>query len=358
MSPEFLSNEEVIQQARRNMGQAAWDYLVGGSESETTMRRNRLGFDLLAFRPRILVDVSNIDMSTTLLDHQLRIPVLLAPVGGLVRFTPDGGIAAAQAASEFGILQAVSQVAGHPFQDVAAATPDAKVFQLYVHGDWNWITHILDQLKAAGYAGLCLTVDSARGSRRERPMVHGSAPPRGTGVFDGPHQASLTWDTMDRIRDYAGLPFYLKGVATAEDAKLAVEHGVDVVWVSNHGGRQLDQSQSTIETLPEIAEAVGGNARIVLDGGVVRGADVVKALALGADAVAVGKLQGWGLGAGGKDGLLQTLEILEDEVLRVMALLGVSSVDQLNPSYVTKGHPVTPPHEMSAWVNMPQDRIP
>ena len=150
------------------------------------------------------------------------------------------------------------------------------------------------------------------------PMIHGSSQPRGASPFDGPHQAALTWDTMDRIRDYAGLPFYLKGIATAEDAKLAVDHGVDVIWVSNHGGRQLDQGQSTIEMLPEIVEAVDGKAQIVLDGGVVRGADVVKAIALGADAVAIGKLQGWGLGAGGKEGLLKTLEILEDEVLRVI----------------------------------------
>ncbi len=357
MSPEFLSNDEVIQQARRNMAQPAWDYLVGGSESETTMRRNRLGFDSLAFRPRVLVDVSNIDLTTTLLDHNLRIPVILAPVGGLIRFNPDGGIAAAQAASEFGTLQAVSQVAGHRPVDIAAATSDPKVFQLYVHGDWEWIAAALDDVKSAGFRGLCLTVDSARSSRRERPMIHGSSQPRGSSPFDGPDQAALTWDTMDRIRDYANLPFYLKGIATAEDAKLAVEHGVDVIWVSNHGGRQLDQGQSTIEMLPKIVEAVGGKAQIVLDGGVVRGADVVKAIALGADAVAIGKLQGWGLGAGGKEGLLKTLEILEDEVLRVMALLGVPSMDRLDPTYVTEGQPVTQPHEMSAWVNMPEDRI-
>ncbi len=357
MSPEFLSNDEVIQQARRNMAQPAWDYLVGGSESETTMRRNRLGFDSLAFRPRVLVDVSNIDLTTTLLDHNLRIPVILAPVGGLIRFNPDGGIAAAQAASEFGTLQAVSQVAGHRPADIAAATSDPKVFQLYVHGDWEWIAAALDDVKSAGFRGLCLTVDSARSSRRERPMIHGSSQPRGSSPFDGSDQAALTWDTMDRIRDYANLPFYLKGIATAEDAKLAVEHGVDVIWVSNHGGRQLDQGQSTIEMLPKIVEAVGGKAQIVLDGGVARGADVVKAIALGADAVAIGKLQGWGLGAGGKEGLLKTLEILEDEVLRVMALLGVPSMDRLDPTYVTEGQPVTQPHEMSAWVNMPEDRI-
>ncbi len=357
MSPEFLSNEEVIQAARRNMDQPAWDYLVGGSESETTMRRNRYGFDRLAFRPRVLVDVSDIDTSAELLGHRLRAPFILAPVGGLARFTPDGGIAAAQAAAEFGTLQAVSQVAGHPIRDIAEATREAKLYQLYVFGDWDWIMRTIDAVKEAGYVGLILTVDSARGSRRERPMIHGSSQPPGSSPFDGPDQAALTWDTMDRIRDYAGLPFYLKGIATAEDAKLAVDHGVDVIWVSNHGGRQLDQGQSTIEMLPEIVEAVDGKAQIVLDGGVVRGADVVKAIALGADAVAIGKLQGWGLGAGGKEGLLKTLEILEDEVLRVMALLGVPSIDRLDPTYVTEGQPVTQPHEMSAWVNMPEDRI-
>jgi isopentenyl diphosphate isomerase/L-lactate dehydrogenase-like FMN-dependent dehydrogenase len=357
VSPEFLSNEEIIQAARRNMDQPAWDYLVGGSESETTMRRNRLGFDRLAFRPRILVDVSDIDMSATFLGHKLRVPVILAPVGGLVRFNPEGGIAAAQAASEFGILQAVSAVAGHPLQAIAAANDDPQFYQLYVHGDWAWIAKALDEVKEAGYAGLILTVDSARGSRRERPMVHGSSQPRGSSPFDGPHQAALTWATMDRIKDYTGLPFMLKGVATAEDATLAVEHGVDVVWISNHGGRQLDQGQGTIEMLPEIVAAVDGKAEIILDGGIVRGADVVKALALGADAVAIGKLQGWGLGAGGKGGLLNTLEILEDELLRVMAMLGAPSIEKLGPSHVIEGQSVTQPHEMSAWVNMPGGRI-
>jgi len=357
MSPEFLSNEEVIQAARRNMTQPDWDYLVGGSESETTMRRNRLGFDRLAFRPRVLVDVSDIDTSAELLGHRLRTPFILAPVGGLARFTPDGGIAAAQAAAEFGTLQAVSQVAGHPIRDIAEATEEAKLYQLYVFGDWDWIMKTIDAVKAAGYVGLILTVDSARGSRRERPMIHGSAPARAPSPFDGPNQAALTWDMMDRIKQYADLPFLLKGIATAEDATLAVDHGVDVVWVSNHGGRQLDQGMATIDMLPEIVEAVGGRAEIVLDGGVVRGADVVKAVALGADAVAIGKLQGWGLGAGGRNGLLQTLEILEDETLRVMALLGISSIGQLSSELVVPGDPVTPPHEMSAWVNMPDERI-
>ncbi len=357
MSPEFLSNEEVIQAARRNMDQPAWDYLVGGSESETTMRRNRYGFDRLAFRPRVLVDVSDIDTSAELLGHPLRTPFILAPVGGLARFTPDGGIAAAQAAAEFGTLQAVSQVAGHPIRDIAEATEEPKLYQLYVFGDWDWIMRTIDAVKAAGYVGLILTVDSARGSRRERPMIHGNAPARDASPFDGPNQAALTWDVMDRIKRYADLPFLLKGVATAEDATLAVDHGVDVVWVSNHGGRQLDQGRATIDMLPEIVEAVGGRAEIVLDGGVARGADVVKAVALGADVVAIGKLQGWGLGAGGRRGLLQTLEILEDETLRVMALLGISSIGQLSSELVVPGDPVTPPHEMSAWVNMPEERI-
>ena len=146
-------------------------------------------------------------------------------------------------------------------------------------------------------------------------------------------------------------------IATAEDAKIAVDHGVDVIWVSNHGGRQLDHGLGTMDMLPEIVEAVDGQADIVLDGGVLRGGDVLKALAMGVKAVAVGKLQGWGLGAAGKDGLVRVFEILEEEMLVAMGLMGVTSIEQLTPSYVTRAEPVTDPHEMSTWVNMPVERI-
>jgi isopentenyl diphosphate isomerase/L-lactate dehydrogenase-like FMN-dependent dehydrogenase len=162
----------------------------------------------------------------------------------------------------------------------------------------------------------------------------------------------LTWETMDAIKKIAGLPFILKGVATAEDAKLAVAHGVDVIYVSNHGGRQLDHGRGTIDTLPEIVEAAAGKADVVLDGGVTRGTDIVKALALGAKAVTIGKLQGWGLGAGGAAGLVRVLELLEEELVIDMALLGVTRLDQITANYVCKAPAVTWPHEMSGFVHI------
>ncbi len=357
MSPDFVSNEEIIQAARSNLDQGAWDYLVGGSESETTMRRNRLAFDRVAFRPRVLVDVSKLDPSATFLGQKLRIPVMLAPVGSLQRFAPDGGLASAKAATEFGTIQVVSTVTEPGLEKIAASASGPKVFQLYVQGDWKWIEDIVRRAKQAGYIGLVVTVDNARYSRRERPMIHHNAPVRG--AARGPsYGASLTWDMMDRIRDLTDLPFGIKGVATAEDAAMAIEHGFNIIWVSNHGGRQLDHSIGTLDMLPEIVDVVGGKADIVVDGGIQRGSDVVKAIALGAKAVAIGKLQGWGLAAGGQAGVVRVLEILEDEVLSAIALLGVTSIGHLNSSYVCRAEAVTPPHEMSAWVNMPVGRIP
>ena len=159
------------------------------------------------------------------------------------------------------------------------------------------------------------------------------------------------------MREMVGMPFMIKGIATAEDAALAVEHGVDVIWVSNHGGRQLDHGLGTLDMLSEIVDAVDGKADIILDGGIQRGSDVVKALALGAKAVAIGKLQSWGLAAAGQEGVLRVLELLEDELISAMGLLGVTSIDELGPAYIRRAEVVTQPHEMSAWVNMPGDRI-
>jgi isopentenyl diphosphate isomerase/L-lactate dehydrogenase-like FMN-dependent dehydrogenase len=159
------------------------------------------------------------------------------------------------------------------------------------------------------------------------------------------------------MRDYAGLPFMLKGIMSPEDAALAVQHGVDAVWVSNHGGRQLDHGEGTLDVLPEIMDVVRNAAEVVVDSGSLRGTDVIKALALGARAVAIGKLQGWGLAAGGQEGVVRVLEILDEEIRVSMGLLGVTSVDQLNTSYLRPAHPTTPPHEMSAWVNLPGNRL-
>jgi isopentenyl diphosphate isomerase/L-lactate dehydrogenase-like FMN-dependent dehydrogenase len=356
MAEDFVSNQEIIVAAREKLDPHAWIYLTGGAESETTMRRNRLGLDSLALRPRVLVDVSQLDTSATFLGHKLKIPVLLAPIGSLQILTPEGALAVAKAAAEFGTVNFVSSVTQPPLEEVAAATRAPKIFQLYVQGDMKWVEDILARVKRAGFSALCLTVDTAIYGRRERQMMDRYLPPsrRQTGYE---HRATLTWETMDAIKEIADLPFILKGVATAEDAALAVAHGVSAVYVSNHGGRQLDHGRATIDMLPEIAAAVGKKAEIVLDGGILRGTDVVKALALGATAVAIGKLQGWGLGAGGKEGLLRVLEILEEEIRVAMGLLGVTRVEHLAPAYVCPGAPVTFAHEMSAFPYLPGGRL-
>jgi isopentenyl diphosphate isomerase/L-lactate dehydrogenase-like FMN-dependent dehydrogenase len=356
---DVVSNEELIREARRRLNQGAWDYLVGGAESETTLRRNRRAFDRIAFRPRILVDVTEVDTSIDFMGQRLRIPAILAPIGSLQVFHPDGAIASTAAATEFGILHCVSSVTLPSLEETAEATPTPKIFQLYVQGDWDWTEAIIERVKDAGYAALALTVDVAHYSRRERPMVTRQLPPsqRGRTQESRRYQAALTWDSMDRIKELAGLPFMLKGVQTAEDAELAVQHGVDYIWVSNHGGRQIDHGQGSMEVLPEIVQAVNGRARIIIDGGVQRGSDILKAVALGADVVALGRMQGWGLAAGGQAGIVRMLEILEDELICNMALSGLTSLRRIDPSYITRAEPVSEAHEMSSWVNMGVPRI-
>ena len=354
---DFVTNQEVILAARKRLEQGVWDYLVGGAESETTLRRNRLAFDRIAFRPRVLVDVSEIDTSGSLMGQKLRIPVILAPIGSLQVFSPGGGADSAAAAAEFGTVQVVSSATQPGPEETMAGGDGPKIFQLYVRGDRSWCRDLLQRVKAAGYIGLCFTVDTAVGSLRERPMLTGWTRPSRRIGFDPQYQAELTWELMDELAEMADLPLLVKGIATAEDAITALDHKVKGIWVSNHGGRQLDHGLGAMDYLPEIVEAVDGRAEIIVDGAVQRGRDALKAVAMGASCVAIGRLQAWGLGAGGKDGLVKVLEILEDEIISAMGLLGVTNTAQLNPNYVRQAYSVTAPHEMSSWVNMPNGRV-
>jgi glycolate oxidase len=356
MAVDFVTNQEVIMAARRNLPQNVWHYLTGGAESETTMRRNRFGLDSLAFRPRVLVDVAKIDTTTTFLGHKLKIPVMLAPIGSLQSITAEGGIAVTKAAEEFGTVNFVSSVTQPSLEEIAAASSNAKIFQLYVQGDLKWVESLLARVKQAGYSALCLTVDTARYGRRERQMMDRWLPPSRRGV-GYEYRAGLTWETLDAIKKMAGLPFILKGVATAADAQLAVDHGIEAIYVSNHGGRQLDHNRATIDMLPEIVAAASGRVQIILDGGILRGSDVLKAIALGAGAVSIGKLQGWGLAAAGQAGLVRVLEILESEIVTTMGLLGIARLDQLSADYLSKVHPLSTPHEMSAFPYMPGGQL-
>src|ERR687897_1268909 len=204
MSLDYVSNQEIIQAARRNLPQDVWDYLTGGAESETTMRRNRMGFDCLALRPRVLVDVSKVDTSSTFLGQKLRIPVMMAPIGSLQTITPEGGVAVAKAAAQFGTMNFVSSVTQPSLEEIAASTAHPKIFQLYIRGGPDWCEEIIERVKKAGYMALCLTVDTAHYSRRERQMMNRWLPPNKRTETTRHFQATLTWEMMDAIKKMAG----------------------------------------------------------------------------------------------------------------------------------------------------------
>lgn len=329
----FNTLQEMVIHARQNLSRFQWDTLCGGSDSETTLRRNRMALDCLALRQRVLVDVSKIDMTTTLLGEKLKLPVFIAPVGNFLQIAdPSGAVAVARGAIAAGTTAFISTAAKPSIEEVARSVDHSLLFQLYVRSDRAWMRGFLDRAKASGYRAICVTVDRAYYSRRERDIINGYLQRADSG--DPRHQASLTWEDVVWIKQHTKLPLILKGIATAEDAKLAVEHGADVVYVSNHGGRQLDHGQGTIETLPEIVDAVNGRAEVLWDGGVTRGTDVVKALALGARAVGVGKLQGWALAAAGEQGIVRMFELLAQEIHTTLGLMGIKSLKELNPSWV------------------------
>jgi len=298
---KFLTLHEIVKRARQNLNRNHWDYLIGGADSEAALKRNRYGLDSWVYRPRILNDVSSVGVGRRLLDADLRIPVVLAPIGSLQVFEAGGGLAAARAAAEFGVLQILSSVCTPDFETVAAEIPGPRVYQLYLLGDQAWMDDTIERAAAAGYSALCLTADTQTYSRRERDMLKRYVPPSGSRA-GGPgfgYQATMTWDTVAHIKENFALPLVIKGVNVAEDAARCVEAGVDVVYVSNHGGRQLDHTRACIDALPEVVQAVDGRVPVLVDGGFLRGADVVKALCLGATAVGLGRLEGMALAAGG-----------------------------------------------------------
>ena len=349
LETEFQTLHEIVKAARTNLSHGDWDYLVGGTETETTLRRNRYALDKQAFRPRVLRDVSQVDASTTFLGRRLRLPLMLAPIGSIENFTEGGGATAAQAAAEFGVAQMLSSVCKPGLEAVAAAGDNLRLFQLYVRGDQAWVDDTVQRAIDHGYSAFALTVDTAWYSRRERDIIKRFVKPWRQGVGGMDFQRRLNWDDVKRFKDTHPIPLVLKGIATAEDAALACEHGVDYVHVSNHGGRQLDHGVGGLDVLPQVVAAVAGRAGVIFDGGIMRGSDLVKAMALGADAVAIGRLTCLGLAAAGQAGLVRALEILEDEVQICLGLLGVRNFEELDASYLTTADVVTPPHALSAF---------
>jgi isopentenyl diphosphate isomerase/L-lactate dehydrogenase-like FMN-dependent dehydrogenase len=347
---EFQNLHEFIRKARANLNQNAWDYIVGAAETETTLRRNRMAIDEIAFRPRVLRNVAEIDATARLFGRTLRLPVMLAPVGALEIFDPGSGASVARAAGTFGAAHMLSSVSDPGLEKTAEAAPDAlRMYQLYVRGDDAFVEDCVSRAVAEGYAAFCLTVDTAHYSRRERDIAKRYVRASRLRATGGDFQKGLEWRTVKLIKDKFKIPLVIKGIATAEDAALAVDHGVDWIYVSNHGGRQLDHGRGSMQVLPEIVAAVAGRAKIMVDGSFCRGTDIVKAIIMGADLVGIGRLQCWALAAGGEAGIVRMLELLEDEVVRCLGLLGVKSFAELDKTYL---HPATPtnlPHVFSAF---------
>jgi isopentenyl diphosphate isomerase/L-lactate dehydrogenase-like FMN-dependent dehydrogenase len=347
---EFQNLHEFVRKARANLDQNAWDYIVGAAETETTMRRNRMALDEIAFRPRVLRNVAKVDASVELFGRQLRLPVMLAPVGALEMFDPGAGAAVARGAGAFGAAHMLSSVTEPGLERVAEAAPGAlRIFQLYVRGDDDFVEDQVNRALASGYTAFCLTVDTAHYSRRERDIAKRYVRASRLRATGGDFQKGLEWRTVKLIKDKYKIPLVIKGIATAEDAAIALDHGVDWIYVSNHGGRQLDHGRGAMHFLPEIVDAVAGRAKIMVDGSFCRGTDIVKAIASGADLVGIGRLQCWALAAAGEAGIVRMLELLEDEVIRCLGLLGVRRFAELDKSYLHGATPANRPHVFSAF---------
>ena len=329
----FPTIPSVVAGARQVLTPELWDHSAGGVEFETTLRRNRTAFERIGFRPRVMRDVRGRSTASSFLGRNLRLPVMLAPVGSVHRFDPAGAISAARTAERSGTVMFLSTAALPGISAIRDAGVEAPiVYQLYAFGDRAWISDRVRLIEEARCIGLCFTADTPVNGIRDRNLRNHLTPRTGDLAFG--YREHFTWDDFDWLRSITNLPLIVKGLTSPADAELAVEHGADIVYVSNHGGRQLDHQPGAVEVLPAMVDAVAGRADIVFDSGILRGSDVIKAIALGASAVGIGKLQVWSLGAGGEDLLEWTIELLRDEMLSVMGLLGVRTLEELGSEHL------------------------
>lgn len=356
-----INLSDIEAAARSALLAATWDYYASGAEDEATLRGNRAAFERICLNYRVLVDVRTRRLETTVLGEKISMPILVAPTAFHRLAHPDGELATARAAARAGTVMTVSTLSTTSVEDIARAAPAPLWFQLYVYKDRGATRALVERVEAAGCRALVLTVDAPVLGRRERDMRNQFRLPEGVRIenlnaagfgalpsvaaesglaayFATLLDAGLTWSDLDWLRSITRLPVLVKGIVRADDAVRAVDHGVAAVVVSNHGGRQLDTSPATIDVLEGIVSAVSGRAEVLLDGGVRRGTDVLKALALGARAVLVGRPVLWGLAVGGETGVTEVLDILRDELDRNLALLGCADVKDVTRDLVT-----TPP---------------
>jgi len=376
--PRIVNIEDLRLAARRRLPRVVFDYIDGGAESEITLRENCRAFDRMTFRPRSAVATPPSDLRTTVLGTTLALPFILAPVGSSRMFYPRGEERAARAAGAAGTAYTLSTLSGCRLEDVKRATNGPAWYQLYLVGGRDCALATMGRARSVGFSALVVTIDTPVAGLRERDVRNGSkelltrrvwpslpylpqmlARPRWLAGFlgdgglmkfpniilpEGPmlyadvatalEQSTVTWRDLGWIRDAWKGPIVVKGVHTEDDARKAVDNGADAIVVSNHGGRQLDGVKATIRVLPEVVSAVRGQVEVLLDGGIRRGSDVVKALCLGARAVLIGRAYAYGLGAAGEAGVARAIEILRTDVVRTLKLLGCPSVTELDATYV------------------------
>jgi L-lactate dehydrogenase (cytochrome) len=377
--PRVLNVEDLRRAAKRRLPRVVFDYIDGGAEDEWTLRANCHAFEAVTFRPRCAVAVPSCDLRTVMLGTSLPMPLILAPVGSSRLIYPRGEEAAARAASAAGIPYVLSTFSGCRLEDVAAASTAPLWYQLYLGGGRDCALPAIDRAKAAGFSALVVTIDTAVAGMRERDfrngvkellsgkirsmlpfvsqllvkprwlagfmadgglmkfpniIVPGKGPMLYADVTAALDQSVVTWEDLKWIRQAWNGPIVIKGVHTGDDARRAVDIGAEALVVSNHGGRQLDGVASSLQALPEVVATVGDRIEVLLDGGIRRGSDIVKALCLGARAVMIGRAYAYGLGAAGGAGVARAIEILRTDLIRTLKLLGCASVAQLDRSYV------------------------
>lgn len=378
-SSQVVNVEDLRRLARERLPKSVFDYMDGGAEAELTLNENCRAFRDVLFRPRGAVAMGHCDLKTRVLGQEISMPVMLAPVGYSRLMHPEGEIAAARAAGDAGTGYILSTISGHKLEDVKAASKGPVFYQLYLMGGRGAAEGALDRARRAGFAGLVITVDTPVAGMRERDPRNGMKELMGTSPFaklpflpdifshpgwllgflldggvpklanvvipgKGPMEmidvaaalaeATVTWADLKWIRESWPGPIVVKGLLTGDDARRAVDEGAAAVVVSNHGGRQLDSVFPTLRALPEIVAAVNGQIEVLMDGGIRRGADVVKALCLGARAVLIGRAYAYGLGAAGQAGVARALAILRADIERTIRLLGCPSMVQLDRSYL------------------------
>jgi L-lactate dehydrogenase (cytochrome) len=378
-SPRVLTIADLRRLARRRLPRMVFDYIDGGAEAETTLRENSRVFDDVTLRPRCAVETPACDLRATVLGTTLELPFLLAPVGSSRMFSPRGEIVAARAAGAAGTVYTLSTLSGCRLEDVRAASAGPCWYQVYLLGGRDVAAAAIARARAAGFSALVVTIDTPVAGLRERDVRNGAkelisrqfwtmlpflgqvvARPRWLADYlldgglmsfpnvvlpgQGPmpyadvaaalEQSTVSWQDLRWIRDLWPGPLVIKGVHTGDDGRRAADEGADAIVVSNHGGRQLDGVAPTLRVLPEVVAAVDGRVEVLLDSGIRRGSDIVKALCLGARAVLVGRAYAYGLGAGGEAGVAKAIEILKTDVVRTLKLLGCASIAELNRSYV------------------------